>query len=71
MKPQRTYYMHMLDETPAGFFDGKSVCFTWKRIPLAKSLRQIRREQQISKRHDVANRSGPFRYSYITVTLPK
>lgn len=71
MKRQRTYYLHLLDGHPAGFFDGRSVCFTTKRVPLAKSLRQIKREQAISMLNDESSRAGPFRYGYATLTLPK
>lgn len=66
---KRTFYMHTLDGLPAAFFDGRSVCFTHKRVLLVPSLRQIRREQATSKRNDDA-RSGPFIYGYATVRLP-
>jgi hypothetical protein len=65
-----TYYMHLLDESPAGFFDGKHVCFSSKRIPLAKSLRQIKREQAISLAND-GERANGFRYAYVTVVVPE
>jgi hypothetical protein len=64
-----TYYMHTLDGMPAGFFDGRRVCFTRKRVPLATSLRQIRREQAISKAND--DDRVQFEYGYVTVTTPK
>lgn len=43
----KTLYMHTLDGQPAEFQEnGNYVAFAHRRIKLASSLRQIRREQQ-------------------------
>lgn len=63
-----TYYMHTLDGHPAGFYDGRAVCFAHKRIKLATSLHQIRREQAISRAND--DNRAEFNYGYVTVLVP-
>lgn len=63
-----TYYMHTLNNHPAGFFEGRSVCYAGKRIPLAYSLRQIQREQQVSKRWH--GDEPDLKYGYVTVIVP-
>lgn len=63
----KTYYMHTLNGMPAGFFDGKSVCFS-SDVVLCASLRQIRKEQRVSMRND--DSPSDFRYGYQRVRLP-
>jgi hypothetical protein len=66
-KKRKPYYMHTLNREPAGFFDGRSVCFS-SSVTLCDSLRQLRREQAISKRNDGGRIS--FEYGYQRVYLP-
>lgn len=40
-------YIHTLNGRPAGF-DGERVCYAWRKMPVATSLKQIREEQRIS-----------------------
>lgn len=66
----RTYYLHTLDNMPAAFYKGQGVLFSG-RIALASSLRQIRLEQQESRRIRV--RKGMLeteRYGYRIVVTP-
>lgn len=60
-----TLYMHTLNDMPASFFTRSGVCFTNKRIRLATSLRQIRREQKLSREIHFPDN---FKYGYVTVT---
>lgn len=62
-----TYYMHTLDGRPAAFFPHDGVCFTNKRITLAKSLRQIRREQTLCRAMRLTDHG--YKYGYATVIL--
>lgn len=65
-------YMHTLDGKPATFTDGERVVFS-SRIKLADSLKQIRREQFISKNsyrrlaHDGENTFDSVEYGYTLV----
>lgn len=64
-----TLYMHTLDGKPASYYEKDGVCFTIRRIRLAKSLRQIRREQEACKRRRAADGlPNDYRYGYATVT---
>lgn len=63
-----TLYMHTLDGKPAAFFPRDGVCFAHKRITLARSLRQIRKEQAESSRiRTDAGLSDDCEYGYVTV----
>jgi hypothetical protein len=65
-----TLYMHTLDGKPASYFERDGVCFTNRRIKLAKSLRQIRREQAAGrKRREDAGLTNDFTYGYATVSV--
>ncbi len=48
-----TKYMHTLNGKPASFFGGEQICFAGDRggkIKLVNSLKQIRKEQKITKK---------------------
>lgn len=69
-----TRYMHLVRCTefmpfePAGFkASAKWICFAWRGMPLAKSLRQIKREQQTAMR----NGQTDVEYSYLRVLVPE
>ena len=65
-----TRYMHTLEGQPATFYKNSGVCFTHKRIRLANSLRQIRREQAACKAMRAEEGAGnDFKYGYVTVAL--
>ena len=62
-------YMHTLDGFPAGY-DGWHICYWHRLVPLVKSLKQIRSEQQASK--DWRRNKGypdSAKYGYVTVRL--
>lgn len=71
---RRVYYLHTLNGRPA-FFDGEAVYlmpFYGKPGALATSLRQIRREQQASRRFVSANfPPDTHAYDYVRVVLPE
>jgi hypothetical protein len=76
MSKTLTMYMHTLNGKPA-YFAGKQVVFalqggsTRTQMPLARSLAQIRREQQASARWRAKNLFGAaFMYSYVRVSVP-
>lgn len=61
-------YMHTLDGQPASFYPRDGVCFTSKRIRLATSLRQIRREQAECRKLCAGKWGiGEWRYGYVTI----
>jgi hypothetical protein len=62
----KTYYLHTLDGWPASFFRGEGILFC-SRITLATSLRQIRREQNESRR---IRPNEPERYGYKLCVTP-
>ena len=65
-----TLYMHTLDGMPASYYERDGVCFTTKQIRLAKSVRQIRREQKVCKERRAAEGNiDNFRYGYATVVV--
>jgi len=69
-REQKVFYMHTLDNKPA-VFTGRTVCFATfygHANKLAKSLRQIKREQQISTTNRLPN--SIFEYGHIRVELP-
>ena len=60
--------MHTLDRQPATF-DGYQVCFTTRKIKLADSLNQIRREQRKSSKNRLADNMADDRaMSYVTIS---
>lgn len=67
-----TYYLHTLDGMPAVFVPNVGVCFATFYGPpnkLARSLKQIRKEQKESQR--IRKGDGidtPFQYGYRRVT---
>lgn len=70
-KPKATsFYMHIMDGTPAAF-DGKKLVFQPKSVSrLATSLRQIRREHQQSNAY-YTERHGADRSEYSYVRIPR
>ena len=67
-----TMYLHTMDGLPASFLQGEGRIMFGNKHRLARSLRQIRREQRISRESDEANGClGHFRYSYTLVEVPQ
>lgn len=76
----KTYYLHTLNDKPAVFVkeyvkgnDKGNICyvsFYGKANELAIDLKQIRREQKISKEWDKKYKCE-FKYDYIRVCVPK
>lgn len=66
-----TLYMHTLNSQPAEFVPKSGVIYTGVRDikRFAVSLRQIRKEQAISKRKDLLDKVGPFTYGYVRLQL--
>lgn len=65
-----TMYMHTLEGQPASFYKGNGVCFAHKRIRLATSLRQIRREQAACRAmREKEKTRNDFKYGYVTVNV--
>lgn len=63
------YYMHLLDGQP-GIFDDRTgrICYAGKACTnLATSLKQLRSEQRSAANCDIADKVGPFRYSYVRI----
>lgn len=66
-----TYYMHTLDGKPA-YFDGEHIYLIrqfGKSKTIGKSLRQIKREQQIDKRNS-ESRIFDYEYGYVRLRVP-
>ena len=66
-----TQYLHLMDWSPA-YFDPKTNAIYFythygKAAPLATSLRQIRREQRLDKKHNTAS-STAITYGYCRVS---
>ena len=71
---KQSFYMHTINGCP-GMFDGDQICYTQglNQSPneLALSLRQIRNEQQESKRYRSRSRfSDTSEYGYVRVSFP-
>lgn len=69
MKKRKAYYMHTIDGSPA-FFSERSgqICymnFYGKPPKLAKSLKQIRREQELTREFRVRN-NLKFDYAFFS-----
>lgn len=62
-------YMHTLDGRPASYTERCGICFETRRIRLATSLRQIRREQAIDKKRRIEEGflNETTKYGYATV----
>lgn len=70
MTKKKCKYMHTLNGQPAQF-DGEQICFADKRIKLADSSVQIRREEQLSRRWRLQNGyENEWKESYVTIDIP-
>lgn len=65
-------WMHTLNGKPAAF-DGQQVCYWWRNAPLAKSLKQIKREQVAStewrRERGLSDAPGDSSYGHIIIRI--
>lgn len=45
----RNKYLHTINGQPAGY-NGNQICYGWAGMPLANTLKQIRKEQRLTKK---------------------
>ncbi len=77
MSKGNNYYLHTLDDKPA-YFDGRQICFCFQggdhrsRQRLVRDLKQIRKEQEASRRwrDEMGYENSVWRYGYVRVSLP-
>lgn len=62
-----TLYMHTLDGKPAQFYDKYGICFNRRLVVPVRTLRQIRREQELSMESDQVRGRHGFTYGYVTI----
>ncbi len=69
----KKYYMHTLNERPAEFDGRRIVYMTFYGDPgvLARDLKQIRREQDLSRKFREARGWQPMIGSHVRVTVPE
>lgn len=69
---RKSYYLHLLNGQPAVYVPGQGVCFASFYGPpnkLARSLKQLRAEQDESMKRDLEREpKDMWKYSYIRVT---
>lgn len=64
-------YMHTLDGMPAAY-DGRHICYWYRRVPLVATLKQIRKEQAASKEWRRKQGYGDSaKYGYVTIKVSK
>lgn len=67
----KTKYMHLIDNCP-GRFSGKQICYAGEKgfkVTLVNSLKQIKKEQKLSKEFRESQGWCDTSYSYVLVEI--